>query len=200
MLSLRPASGSRARRYDAVVDAVAGTRTSLTVGDPIDPATTIGPLVAERQLDGSSRLHRHRAEAKVPGGRRGGRPEGLERGWYVGPTIFVDVDNNDADRQEEIFGPVLAVIPYATRRGGGDRQRQRLRPRRPVWTADERGASRSPGRSARATIGVNGYVNDPFAPFGGVKSSGMGRELGPEGLQPFQLLKTIYLDEANDPA
>jgi len=96
---------------------------------------------------------------------------------------------------------VLAVIPYADEQEavaiandseyglGGS-----------VWTADPaRGASFA--RKVRTgTIGVNGYVNDPFAPFGGVKASGMGREPGPEGLQPFQLLKTIYLDEANDPA
>jgi aldehyde dehydrogenase (NAD+) len=67
-----------------------------------------------------------------------------------------------------------------------------------VWTSDpERGASFA--RKVRSgTIGVNGYVNDPYAPFGGVKASGMGRELGPEGLQPFQVVKTIYLDQAND--
>jgi aldehyde dehydrogenase (NAD+) len=62
------------------------------------------------------------------------------------------------------------------------------------------GLERRRSKVRTGTIGVNGYVNDPFAPFGGVKSSGMGRELGPEGLQPFQLLKTIYLDEPNDAA
>src|SRR6266704_629378 len=188
-------------RYDAVVETITALAQSLTIGDPLDPATKIGPLVSERQ--------RHRVESYIAKGQADGarittggrRPEGFDRGWFVEPTIFAGVDPKATIAQEEIFGPVLAVIPYADEHEaiaiandseyglGGS-----------VWTADpERGASFA--RKVRSgTIGVNGYVNDPFAPFGGVKASGMGRELGPEGLQPFQLLKTIYLDEANDPA
>ncbi len=188
-------------RYDAVVETITALAQSLTIGDPLDPATKIGPLVSERQ--------RHRVESYIAKGQADGarittggrRPEGFDRGWFVEPTIFAGVDPKATIAQEEIFGPVLAVIPYADEHEaiaiandseyglGGS-----------VWTADpERGASFA--RKVRSgTIGVNGYVNDPFAPFGGIKASGMGRELGPEGLQPFQLLKTIYLDEANDPA
>ena len=188
-------------RYDAVVETITALAQSLTIGDPLDPATKIGPLVSERQRD---RVESYIAKGKADGGRitaGGRRPEGFDRGWFVEPTIFAGVDPRATIAQEEIFGPVLAVIPYADEQEavaiandseyglGGS-----------VWTADpERGASFA--RKVRTgTIGVNGYVNDPFAPFGGVKASGMGRELGPEGLQPFQLLKTIYLDEANDPA
>jgi aldehyde dehydrogenase (NAD+) len=187
-------------RYDAVVETITALAQSLTIGDPLDPATKIGPLVSERQRD---RVESYIAKGKADGGRitaGGRRPEGFDRGWFVEPTIFAGVDPKATIAQEEIFGPVLAVIPYADEHEavaiandseyglGGS-----------VWTADpERGASFA--RKVRTgTIGVNGYVNDPFAPFGGVKASGMGRELGPEGLQPFQLLKTIYLDEANDP-
>src|SRR6266581_4858082 len=188
-------------RYDAVVETITALAQSLTIGDPLDPATKIGPLVSERQ--------RHRVESYIAKGQADGarittggrRPEGFDRGWFVEPTIFAGVDPKATIAQEEIFGPVLAVIPYADEQEaiaiandseyglGGS-----------VWTSDpERGASFA--RKVRSgTIGVNGYVNDPFAPFGGIKASGMGRELGPEGLQPFQLLKTIYLDEANDPA
>ena len=188
-------------RYDTIVETITALARSLTIGDPLDPATKIGPLVSERQRD---RVESYIAKGKADGARittGGRRPEGLDRGWFVEPTIFAGVDPKATIAQEEIFGPVLAVIPYADEQEavaiandseyglGGS-----------VWTADpERGASFA--RKVRTgTIGVNGYVNDPFAPFGGVKSSGMGRELGPEGLQPFQLLKTIYLDEANDPA
>jgi acyl-CoA reductase-like NAD-dependent aldehyde dehydrogenase len=188
-------------RYDTIVETITALAQSLTIGDPLDPATKIGPLVSERQRD---RVESYIAKGKADGGRitaGGRRPEGFDRGWFVEPTIFAGVDPKATIAQEEIFGPVLAVIPYADEQEavaiandseyglGGS-----------VWTADpERGASFA--RKVRTgTIGVNGYVNDPFAPFGGVKSSGMGRELGPEGLQPFQLLKTIYLDEANDPA
>src|SRR6266700_5336779 len=188
-------------RYDAVVETITALAQSLTIGDPLDPATKVGPLVSERQ--------RHRVESYIAKGKADGarittggrRPEGFDRGWFVEPTIFAGVDPKATIAQEEIFGPVLAVIPYADEHEavaiandseyglGGS-----------VWTADpERGASFA--RKVRSgTIGVNGYVNDPLAPFGGIKASGMGRELGPEGLQPFQLLKTIYLDEANDPA
>ena len=188
-------------RYDAVVETITALAQSLTIGDPLDQATKVGPLVSERQRH---RVESYIAKGKADGGRittGGRRPEGFGRGWFVEPTIFAGVDPKATIAQEEIFGPVLAVIPYADEREavaiandseyglGGS-----------VWTADpERGASFA--RKVRSgTIGVNGYVNDPFAPFGGIKSSGMGRELGPEGLQPFQLLKTIYLDEPNDPA
>jgi aldehyde dehydrogenase (NAD+) len=188
-------------RYDTVVETITALAESLTIGDPLDPATKIGPLVSQRQRD---RVESYIAKGQADGARittGGRRPEGFDRGWFVQPTIFAGVDPRATIAQEEIFGPVLAVIPYADEHEavaiandseyglGGS-----------VWTADpERGASFA--RKVRSgTIGVNGYVNDPFAPFGGIKASGMGRELGPEGLQPFQLLKTIYLDEANDPA
>jgi acyl-CoA reductase-like NAD-dependent aldehyde dehydrogenase len=186
-------------RYDEVVDTVTGLARSLSIGNPLDPDTKVGPLVSDRQ--------RHRVESYISKGRAegarltvgGGRPAGLDRGWYVEPTVFADVDPRATIAQEEIFGPVLAVIPYADEHEavaiandsdyglGGS-----------VWTSDsDRGAAFA-RRIRSGTIGVNGYVNDPFAPFGGVKASGMGRELGPEGLQPFQLLKTIYLDQPND--
>jgi acyl-CoA reductase-like NAD-dependent aldehyde dehydrogenase len=186
-------------RYSEVVDTVTALARSLTIGNPLEPGTKVGPLVSDRQR---SRVESYIAKGKADGGRLtagGGRPRDLDRGWYVEPTIFADVDPHATIAQEEIFGPVLAVIPYSDEQEavtiandsdyglGGS-----------VWTGDpERGAAFA--RKIRSgTIGVNGYVNDPFAPFGGVKSSGMGRELGPEGLQPFQLLKTIYLDQPND--
>ncbi|WP_131770991.1 aldehyde dehydrogenase [Candidatus Protofrankia californiensis] len=188
-------------RYDVVVDTITGLAQSLTVGDPLEPATKVGPLVSERQRE---RVESYIGKGKAEGGRvtaGGGRPQGLDRGWFVEPTIFADVDTKATIAQEEIFGPVLAVIQYSDEAEavaiandsdyglGGS-----------VWTSDpERGAAFAK-KVRSGTVGVNGYVNDPYAPFGGIKSSGMGRELGPEGLQPFQLLKSIYLDEANDTA
>ncbi len=188
-------------RYDGVVEAVTALARSLTIGDPLEPDTKIGPLVSERQRH---RVESYIAKGKAEGGRLtagGGRPADLDRGWFVEPTIFADVDPRATIAQEEIFGPVLAVIPYADEREavaiandsdyglGGS-----------VWTADPERGARFARKIRSGTIGVNGYVNDPHAPFGGIKASGMGRELGPEGLQPFQVVKTIYLDEANDPA
>ncbi len=188
-------------RYDGVVEAVTALARSLTIGDPLEPDTKIGPLVSERQRH---RVESYIAKGKAEGGRLtagGGRPADLDRGWFVEPTIFADVDPRATIAQQEIFGPVLAVIPYADEREavaiandsdyglGGS-----------VWTADPERGARFARKIRSGTIGVNGYVNDPHAPFGGIKASGMGRELGPEGLQPFQVVKTIYLDEANDPA
>jgi acyl-CoA reductase-like NAD-dependent aldehyde dehydrogenase len=186
-------------RYTEVVDTVTGLARSLTIGNPLEPETKVGPLVSARQRD---RVESYIAKGKADGARLttgGGRPAGQDRGWFVEPTIFADVDPHATIAQEEIFGPVLAVIPYSDEQEavaiandndyglGGS-----------VWTADpDRGAAFA--RKVRSgTIGVNGYVNDPVAPFGGVKASGMGRELGPEGLQPFQLIKTIYLDQPNE--
>ena len=119
-------------------------------------------------------------------------PDGFDRGWYVKPTVFDQADNSMAIAREEIFGPVLTVIAYSepTRRSasptiglwpgrlGVDRGR---RPRSPVAESIRTG-----------TFGVNqGYTMDPFAPFGGVKASGYGRELGREGIDGYTDTKSI---------
>ncbi|MER6077375.1 aldehyde dehydrogenase [Streptomyces sp. NPDC001833] len=181
-------------RYTEVVDVFTAFAGSLTVGDASDPATQIGPLATARQRE---RVESYIAKGRGDGARLttgGGRPDGLERGWFVQPTVFADVDNDSTIAQEEIFGPVLSLIPYddvddAVRIAnhsafglGGT-----------VWTSDpERGASVA-RRIHTGTIGVNRYLPDPVAPFGGVKASGLGRELGPEGLAAYQQTQTVYL-------
>ncbi|WP_427918334.1 aldehyde dehydrogenase [Streptomyces sp. cg40] len=181
-------------RYAEVVDVFTAFAGSLTVGDASDPATQIGPLATARQR---KRVESYIAKGSGEGARLttgGGRPDGLTRGWFVQPTVFADVDNDSTIAQEEIFGPVLSLIPYddiddAVRIAnhsafglGGT-----------VWTADpERGASVA-RRVHTGTIGVNRYLPDPVAPFGGVKASGLGRELGPEGLAAYQQTQTVYL-------
>jgi len=186
-----------AGRYQEVVDTVTGLASSITVGDPMDRATQMGPLVSARQRD---RVESYIVKGSSDGGRLttgGTRPSHLDRGWFVEPTVFADVDHNHTIAQEEIFGPVLSIISYAD-------EEEALRIANgtdyglggSVWTADpDRGATFA-RRVQTGTIGINGYVNDPTAPFGGIKASGMGRELGPEGLAPFQQLKTVYLDAA----
>ncbi|HTY29749.1 MAG TPA: aldehyde dehydrogenase family protein, partial [Mycobacterium sp.] len=111
--------------------------------------------------------------------------------------VFADVDNNAVISREEIFGPVLSVIPYSDENEaiaiandspyglGGT-----------VWSSDTERAANVARKVRSGTIGVNHYVNEPVAPFGGIKDSGMGRELGPEGLDAFQVYKTIYLPPA----
>ncbi|MGW6199728.1 aldehyde dehydrogenase [Kribbella sp. NPDC055110] len=181
-------------RYDEVVDTVTGLAGSLRLGDPMDPSTQVGPLVSARQRD---RVESYIAKGLNDGARLttgGGRPADLDQGWFVEPTVFAEVDNQHAIAQEEIFGPVLAVIPYGSEDEaiaianasdyglGGS-----------VWTTDpDRGESIA-RQVHTGTIGINAYVNDPTAPFGGIKASGTGRELGPEGLHAYQHLKTIYL-------
>ena len=182
-------------RYAEVVDTVSGLAGALKIGDPLAAGTQIGPLVSSRQRD---RVESYIAKGTAEGARLtvgGGRPDGLDQGWFVQPTVFADVDNNHTLAQEEIFGPVLAVIPYtdeaeaiaianASDFGLGGR---------PGTRDPERGEAVA--RQVRTgTIGINGYVNDPTAPFGGVKASGMGRELGPEALHSYQVYKTVYLD------
>ena len=181
-------------RYDEVVDTITGLATSLRLGDPMDPATQIGPLVSSRQRD---RVESYIAKGLSDGARvttGGGRPKELDRGWFVEPTVFANVDNQHTIAQEEIFGPVLSVIPYssddeaiaianASDYGLGGT----------VWTADPERGEAVARKVSSGTIGINAYVNDPTAPFGGIKASGIGRELGPEGLHGYQLLKTVYL-------
>ncbi len=180
-------------RYAEAVDAVADLAGSLTVGDPHDPAIKIGPLVSRRQRD---RVRDYINSGIADGARvvAGGpdAPDGLPTGWFVRPTVFADVDNSMPIAREEIFGPVLCVIPY-----DDDADAVALANDSPyglagsVFTSDpERGLSVA--RSVRTgTFGINGYAPDPLAPFGGFKESGIGREWGDHGLDEYVEVKAI---------
>jgi len=180
-------------RYDEVVEALAGLVNGFTVGDPLDTATDIGPVVSARQRDrvlGYIQAGRDSGARLVAGG---GVPKDQPRGWFVDPTVFADVDNADRIAQEEIFGPVLAVIPY-----DGDTEAIALANDTEfglagtVWSTDSDRATEVARELRTGTVGVNDYQLDINAPFGGVKASGIGRELGPEGLDEFFAWKSIY--------
>ncbi|HEV7963536.1 MAG TPA: aldehyde dehydrogenase [Actinoplanes sp.] len=181
-------------RYDEVVESLAGWLGGLQVGDPLEPSTQVGPL--------ASAEHRERVEGFIAKGRAegarlvlgGGRPAGLDRGWFVQPTLFADVDNASTIARQEIFGPVLSVIAY-----DGDEEAVRIANDSEyglggsVWSADSERATSVARGVQTGTVGVNGYVIDLNAPFGGVKASGIGREFGPEALAGYLQLKSIYL-------
>ncbi|MFD7446247.1 aldehyde dehydrogenase [Streptomyces sp. NPDC059909] len=180
-------------RYDEVCDGLRETLSPLVVGDPFDPATDFGPLAIERQRDRVEGYIRSGLDqgAKLLMG--GGRPTHLPMGYYVEPTIFMNVENSMRIAQEEIFGPVLAVIPF-----GNDDEAVALANDSSyglggaVYTTDAERGTDIARRIQTGTIGVNGYTIDPLAPFGGYKQSGIGRELGPEGLAAYLQTKSIY--------
>jgi aldehyde dehydrogenase (NAD+) len=181
------------QNYDAVVEALAETVRGMSVGDPDDPTTEIGPLVAERQqerVDKYIALGQEEGARVVVGGN--GRPEGIDKGWYVQPTVFADVDNSMRIAQEEIFGPVLAVIPFDdvddAVRIANDSE---FGLAGSVWTGDNEVGMDVARRVRTGTYGVNQYTMDFVAPFGGFKASGIGREFGREGLEHYLELKTI---------
>jgi aldehyde dehydrogenase (NAD+) len=181
-------------RYDEVVDAVARVAEGLVVGDALDPAVTCGPMVG--------RVHRDRVlgyiqDAKTSGARLvtgGGVPEGLEDGWFVEPTVFADVDNTSRLAQEEVFGPVIAVIAYDdVDEAVAIANDSEYGLAGAVWTADERRGVDIARRIRTGTIGVNYFQMDLGAPFGGVKASGRGREFGPEGMAPYIEYQSVYV-------
>ena len=172
---------------------------ALRVGDPSDPDTQIGPLVSHRQQErvrGYIQTGQHEGAQLVTGGTA--LPEGLERGWYVQPTLFARADNTMRIAREEIFGPVITVIPYRDEEDAvAIANDSDYGLAGSVWTADtDRGLSIA-GRIRTGTFGINqGYTMDPFAPFGGVKASGYGRELGSEGLDGYLDTKSIAVAPA----
>jgi acyl-CoA reductase-like NAD-dependent aldehyde dehydrogenase len=179
-------------RYGEVVEAIAALADGLEVGDPLEKTTQIGPLVSARQRERvMNYIDIGRSEGKVVAG--GSVPPDQPRGWFVSPTVFADVDNSARIAQEEIFGPVVAVIPYDTDREAIDIANDSdFGLGGTVWSSDADRATDIARAVRTGTIGVNDYQLDMQAPFGGVKASGMGRELGPEGLAGYQTLKSIY--------
>ena len=179
-------------RHDEVVDAVADIMRSVVVGDPTDPATDLGPLAAERQRD--------RVEAYVAlgidegaklivGGRR---PPHLERGWFYEPTLFAEVDNSMRIAQEEIFGPVLCIIPFkntdAAIRIAND---SIYGLSGAVYADDLELASRIAHEVRTGQMWVNRWGMCITQPFGGFKQSGLGREGGIEGMAAYLEPKLI---------
>src|SRR3569833_1036905 len=181
-------------RYAEVVDVFTAFAESLKVGDPLEPDTLVGPMVSARQRD---RVEGYIAKGLGEGARLttgGKRPADLDRGYFVQPTVFADVDNDHTIAREEIFGPVLSIISYTD-----DNDAVRIANDSEfglggtVWTTDHDRGVGIAKQVRTGTIGINNYVPDPTAPFGGMKASGLGRELGPEGLTSYQQLKSVYL-------
>jgi betaine-aldehyde dehydrogenase len=181
-------------RQAELVDAIAQGIGEMRVGDPMDPATEIGPLVAQRQQE---RVQKYIALGQEEGARLVaggvGMPDGLDHGWYVRPTVFADVDNRMRIAQEEIFGPVVSVISY-----DGVEDAVRIANDSDyglagtVWTADVDAGLEVARQVRTGTYGINTYTMDFAAPFGGFKASGLGREFGPEGLAQYTEAKSIY--------
>jgi aldehyde dehydrogenase (NAD+) len=186
---------------DAVVGQLADYVGAMKIGDPHDPDTDFGPLAAARQRDNAERfIASGLAEgAKVVLG--GGRPAGLNKGWYVEPTIFIDVDNRMEIAQEEIFGPVLSVITYREEAeaiaiandsqyglGGA------------VFAADVEHGLDVAAQIVTGTCSVNGGPpSGGGGPFGGRKQSGLGCERAVEGLESFLELKSVALPAGYEP-
>jgi acyl-CoA reductase-like NAD-dependent aldehyde dehydrogenase len=183
-----------AARAAEFVDALAATMAAMPVGDPADPNTAVGPLVAQRQQE---RVRGYIETGKSEGARLvvGGSdmPDGLDTGWYVKPTLFSDAHNDMRIAREEIFGPVLTVIAYRDEdeaiRIANDSEYGLAGS---VFTADVDRGYNVAARVRSGTFGVNeGYIMDPAAPFGGVKNSGYGRELGIEGIDSYTVSQSI---------
>ena len=183
------------KRYDEVVEALGAAVGALKVGDPLDIESEIGPLVAARQRDRVVGF----LESGVAEGARvvtgGGTPADLDKGWYVEPTVFADVTNDMKIAQEEIFGPVLSVIPF-------DDEAQAIRIANDsdyglcgsVWTADAEHGAAVAAQVRTGVVAINSaMILDFNAPFGGFKQSGIGRELGPEGIGPYTEYQSIIL-------
>jgi aldehyde dehydrogenase (NAD+) len=182
-------------RYDEVVEAVAAMVGGLSVGDPLDMGNYIGPMVARRQqerVESYIGLGQDEGARLVVGGT--GMPDGLTTGWYVRPTLFAGVDNGMRIAREEIFGPVLCVIPYADEddavRIANDSDYGLAGT---VWTSDVEHGLDVARRVRTGTLGINQYLLDFNSPFGGFKASGIGREFGPEGIDAYVELKSIAL-------
>ena len=187
-------------RYDEIVGVLTDKMASQKVGDPSDFETNVGPLINEAQRDRVEEYIRVGTEegARVTAG--GGRPDGTTDGWFVEPTLFVDVTNDMRIAQEEIFGPVVSVIAY----DGVDQAVEIANDSDyglsgSVWGGDVDAALDVARRVRTGTYAINAYGMAFGSPFGGYKSSGLGREMGPEGLEEFLEYKTINLPAGTEP-
>lgn len=181
-------------RYDEVVDAVASAVSGAKQGNPFDTDTVYGPSASKKQFGTVTdyiRIGQEEGASVATGG--SGRPEGLDKGYFAKPTVFANVSNQMRVAREEIFGPVLVVIPYENEDDavaiandsqyglGGT-----------IYTKDVDHAQAVASRIESGSTGINFFQNNLAAPFGGWKDSGLGMEYGPEGISAYLRLKSIH--------
>jgi len=179
--------------HDDLVDCIVEALAKVPLGDPTDESSVFGPLVSARQRDRVMDYIRIGIDEGARVALGGGRPAGFDRGFYVEPTVLTGVDNHMRVAREEIFGPVVCVIPYRDEAeaiaiandsdyglGGG------------VFTRDAKRGTGIARSIATGAVGVNTYPLPVEVPFGGIKQSGIGREFGPESVQAYQEFKAIY--------
>ena len=187
-----------AARHDELAEAIAAEMKQVRIGYSDDPATQLGPVAMKRQLE--------RIEGYIEEGKRtarlvtgGNRPAHLNRGYFIEPTLFANVDNASRIAQEEIFGPVLCLIPAKDEEDAiriANASTYGLNGS--VLTHDAAAAWRIGRRIRTGGFGQNGLRMDFGLPFGGFKQSGVGREGGPEGLLPYLEMKTMLIDALPD--
>ncbi|MFV0645485.1 MAG: aldehyde dehydrogenase [Sphingomonadaceae bacterium] len=183
-----------AHRHDEMADAIAAVMKDLRIGHSTDPETQLGPLAMKRQLE--------RVEMYLDEGRKsadlvtgGGRPAHMNKGYFIEPTLFANVDNSSRIAQEEIFGPVLCLIPAEDEEDAiriANDSNYGLNSS--VLTHDSQAAYRIARRIRAGGFGQNGMKLAFDLPFGGFKQSGIGREGGPEGIIGYLETKTMLLD------
>jgi betaine-aldehyde dehydrogenase len=181
-------------RHDAMVEALSATFSQVPVGNAFDPSSGIGPLAMSRQRD---RVESYIAKGVAAGATLatgGHRPANLSRGYFIEPTVFGNVDNSSTIAQEEIFGPVLSVIPARDEKHAIEIVNDTIYGlNNSVYTDDADRAYEVARQLKSGTVGHNTMASDFSIAFGGYKQSGVGREGGTEGLLPFLEVKTIIL-------
>ena len=184
-------------KHDEFADALATAFSAIQVGDPFDAATQMGPLAMARQRD---RVEEYIAKGVAEGSKLltgGGRPKHLDRGYYIEPTVFAGVHNDQVIARDEIFGPVLSVLPADDEQQAIDIANDTIYGlNASVFTASATRARQVGGQLRSGTVGHNNMRIDFGIAFGGFKQSGIGREGGKEGLLPYLETKTMLLDEA----
>ena len=180
-------------QYDEAVEIARQTAEAFTIGDPFDESTRLGPLVSKAQRD---RVASYIEKGKEEGARvvTGGNAQPKDKGYFVEPTVFADVTTDMTIAQEEIFGPVLSILKYRDEDealaiandsvyglAGG------------VWSGDPEKAKAFARKMETGQVDINGGSFNVAAPFGGFKQSGVGRELGPFGLEEFTQPKSLQL-------